>query len=364
MLTNIDLSALLSSNNATRGAAEAALEAAQQSNAAGVASQLCTTLADANGDPTSRVLCAVLLRRRLPGMLPSLSEEWRNSVKSKLLEAISSPCDRSLRSKICDTVGRIGVELMSKESGLVNQANGRAVQAEAGWPELMGFIMHACQSGEPTAHEAALSVLSHMAPALVDPAGWAGVGAQLLQLLMAALGDGMAPTVSGAALEAIAALLTSAADQEGSADSAGERKKFKAVANDLQAALPPMLHVLELAVGASDPDRITDVLSHLSSVAAAQPRLFKAVLPVVVEGLGQLATGDMLEPDARISCAELLITLAEGAPKMCIKHNAFIPRLLGALLPMLLRLGGDLKEWAGGDRVRASGCTRALSTCR
>ena len=205
MLTNIDLSALLSSNNATRGAAEAALEAAQQSNAAGVASQLCTTLADANGDPTSRVLCAVLLRRRLPGMLPSLSEEWRNSVKSKLLEAISSPCDRSLRSKICDTVGRIGVELMSKESGLVNQANGRAVQAEAGWPELMGFIMHACQSGEPTAHEAALSVLSHMAPALVDPAGWAGVGAQLLQLLMAALGDGMAPTVSGAALEAIAA---------------------------------------------------------------------------------------------------------------------------------------------------------------
>ena len=47
-------------------------------------------------------------------MLPQISQEWRGSIKGTLLTALSSPCDRSLRSKICDTVGRLGIELQSE----------------------------------------------------------------------------------------------------------------------------------------------------------------------------------------------------------------------------------------------------------
>ena len=327
--TQLDLASLLSADNGTRNAAEQALDALQTSQPQLVVSQLCGTLADGAADPTARTLCAILLRRRLPSMLPSLSEEWRGSVKAKLLEALSSPCDRSLRTKVCDTVGRLGIEF----------------HAEGRWPELMQFIQHSCSAGEPTAHEAALSVLSHMAPALVDPAGWAAIGAQLQGLLLAALSDGMPPQVGATALEALAALLTALAAQEEAAETSAERKKLKAVANDLQNALPAMLRALETAVGAADQQRVSDVLAQLSSVAACQPRLFKGVLPAVVEGLAQLASGSLLEADARIACAEMLITLAEGAPKMCAKLDTFTPRVLGSLLPMLLRLNGELDEW-------------------
>ena len=87
------------------------------------------------------------------------------------------------------------------------------------------------------------------------------------------------------------------------------------------------------------------MLESLGTVAAAQPRLFKSVLPVVTEGLCQLASTASLPVDARMSCVELLLTLAEGAPKMVTKLDAFTPRLLSVLVPMLLRLGGDLSEW-------------------
>lgn len=110
-----------------------------------------------------------------------------------------------------------------------------------------------------------------------------------------------------------------------------------------------MLSVLEAAVSAADPTRITTVLESLSQVAAAQPRLFKGVLPVVVDGMGQLATSAALQLEARISCAELLLTLAEGAPKMCAKLEAFAPRVLSVLLPMLVRLGGDVAEWDAAE---------------
>jgi hypothetical protein len=324
-----DLLSLMSADNAKRNAAEQALESLQESQPAVLAHGLCGTLADGGADATCRTLCAILLRRRLPSMLPSLSEEWRASVRTRLLEALASPCDNSLRAKICDAVGRIAIEF----------------HAEGRWPELMNFVQQACTSNEPTAHEAALSVLAHMAPALVDPAGWATTGAPLQQMLLAALADGASPAVSGAALEALASLLASCAAQEKEAPNAAERKRLRAVATDLQGALPAMLRVLEVAVGAADASRVADVLAHLSAVAASQPRLFKPVLAVVVEGMAQLASGTLLEADSRIACAELLITLAEGASKMCAKHPAFVPRVLGALLPMLLRLGADLAEW-------------------
>ena len=103
--------------------------------------------------------------------------------------------------------------------------------------------------------------------------------------------------------------LRDSAAQESATDDAGERKRLRSVASDLQGALPLMLRALEGAIASSEQARISDVLSHLSNVAATQPRLFKSVLAVVTDGLGQLASGELLQPDQRIACVELLITL-------------------------------------------------------
>ena len=225
-MATLDLSALLSADNALRSACEQQLDAMQESQPAMLATQLVTTLGQAGGDPTQRTLCAVLLRRRLPVMLPKLTVDWRGAVQQGMLSALSSDCDDALRRKVCDAVGRLGAELHGEAGG---------------WPELMSFIQNACASREPKAHEAAVLVLSHMAPALAEPASWAACGDGLQAMLLAALTAETAPQVSTAALGALAALLSATASLEQTADSSAERKKCRDVASSLQAALPHML---------------------------------------------------------------------------------------------------------------------------
>ena len=327
----IDLTALLSADNAARKHAEQALDALQESAPAQLSMQLAVTLASPAAAPEVRELSAVLLRRRLPEMLLHRSlivSEWREAIKAKLLEALTAESAPRLRRKICDTVGRIGLECLTDGS----------------WPQLMEFVRAACASGVPSAHEVALTVIRHMAPTLVDPRGWPTIGKPATSLLLAGLGT-PSGEVSGAALAALSDMLAACAEQESTAETGAEKKQLKAVATELAAALPPMLGCLEAAVTSSDPARVSSVLESLGTVAAAQPRLFKSVLPVVTEGLCQLASTASLPVDARMSCVELLLTLAEGAPKMVTKLDAFTPRLLSVLVPMLLRLGGDLSEW-------------------
>ena len=172
MAAQIDLSSLLSPDNASRNAAEQALDHMQQSAPGQLAMQLVDSLADHAANPVVRELCAVLLRRRLPVMLPALGEEWREAVKGKMLQALSSECEARLRRKLCDAVGRLGCESLADNS----------------WPQLMQFVHAACNSGVPTAHEAALMVLSHMAPGLVDPPIWATAGPSIQPILLGALG--------------------------------------------------------------------------------------------------------------------------------------------------------------------------------
>ena len=103
-----------------------------------------------------------------------------------------------------------------------------------------------------------------------------------------------------------------------------------------------MLHVLEVAVG-----RRTPIASARSSrtfsVAASQPRLFKQVLPMVVEGMAQLGSAH-LDADL-VSPARAAAHPGRGRGRLCSKHANFVERVLKVLLPMLLRLGGDLSEW-------------------
>lgn len=340
----VDLSALISADNTSRKAAEAALDALQESQPYLLAMQLVTTLAQP-GDPTHRTVCAVLLRRRLPLVLSKLTGDMRGTLKAGLLVALSSECDDSLRRKICDTVGRIAAELQSVPD---NVARSTGCQNE-GWPELMTFIQAACAAGEPKAHAAAISVLSHMAPALVEPTFWAASGAGLQGLLLAALAPGTPPPVMLGALAALASLLSATADAENDAQDRAERKQYKAVAGSLQGALPAMLGVLEQAINSAQPEQIETVLASLSEVAASQPKLFKAVLPQVVEGMAQLAGRGDFTPAARMQCAELLLTLAEGASTLCGKYPNFAARVLGVLVPMLMRLPEDTSEWRAAE---------------
>lgn len=327
---SLNLPGLLSPDNTTRQTAEAGFRALQESQPALLAMELVSTLGPAH-EGALRELSAVLLRRELPSMLGALTADCIGAVKAGLLQAVLEAGGTSLRRKLCDTIGRLGAEFIPTGS----------------WPELMDFIARACASNDVTAHAAALTMLSFMGPALVQHQIWAGCGQHVHALLVAGLAAGAAaPEVTSGALCALTALLRACAEAEGSLPDgqATEKKQIKAVAASLQSALPQMLGVVEQAVNAADAARLTEVLENLLDVAEAQPRLFKPVLPQVVEGMAALA-GQPLPVDVRIGCVELLLTLAEGASKMCGKVSGFEGRVLFVLLPMLLRMGEDVSEW-------------------
>ena len=278
-------------------------------------------------NPAVRELCAVLARRELPKMLEKFPLDVCDVVKAHLLQALgAADCTPSMRRKMCDTVGRVGAEY----------------HASGAWPELNAFIAGACGAGEPAAHEAALTIMQHMAGALVD--SWAQCGASVHQMLTAALAPGNAPTVQSAALCALTQLLVRAGEREGQADNNAYRKQLKAMAAGLACTLPAMLAVLEGCINAADATRAQAVIDNLCQVAGSHPRLFKPVLAQVVEGMVALSAAQ-LPSELRITCVELLLTVTEGAPKMCKKMGGHSGRLLGALLPMMLRIEEDPAEW-------------------
>ena len=305
----LDLGALLSPDNTARQAAEQAFRSVQESEPTLLAMELVSNLAPTREAPI-RELCAVLLRRELPGMLamktvnemPKMTNDYVQAIKASLLQAVHQ-CDvPSLRRKLCDTIGRLGAEFLPS----------------GGWPELMAFIQGACSSTDQNAHAVALTMLSYMGPALVQHQIWAGVGSHILSLLVAGLAAGnAAPEVTSASLCALTALLRACAEVEAGLQDGmkAEKKQIKAIAGSLQSALPQMLGCVEQAVNSSDATRLSEVLDNLVEIGNTQPKLFKSVLPQVVEGMSQLAQKN-LPVDVRIGCIELLLSIAEGAPKM------------------------------------------------
>ena len=344
-MSSLDFTLLLSPDNASRKAAEATFDAARQSHPQVVAAQLITTL-NMPGDPATQELCAVLARRYLPAMFDLtylvFTEETRESVKTGLLSALSADHAPSLRRKLCSTVGRLGAELL----------------ASNGWPQLNDFMQHACGSGNPTLHEAAISVLGHMAPALVDVESWQKCGGGVQAILLDGLTAGRATEVQTAALSALASMLMksalnerdaeerllSAPDERGRKAAKTVRKAHKAIAASLGEALPPMLSVLESALQNNPSGAGLLALENLAEVAEAQPRLFKPVLAQVVEGMSALALSP-LDRDVRIAAAEMLVALCEALPSMCQKLPGFVERVLSTLLAFAVRLDDDTAEW-------------------
>lgn len=347
MAAALDFSALLSIDNAARKAAEAGFDALRESQPQVVATQLVAAFTQPC-DPAVRELCAVLARRYLPAMFRGFTQhqfsvEVREHVKSGLLSALSAEHPPSLRRKLCSVVGRLGAEF----------------HADNSWPELSSFVQQACGSGVASVHHSALSVLDQMAPAIVEPESWQRCGAPVQAMLLDGLAAGRAPEVQAAALSALAALLRTSANQERDAESRllsardatarksakAVRKAYKMIAAGLGETLPAMLGVLEGALQAGgEGGAALAVLENLTEVAELQPRLFKGVLPQVVEGMASLALSQ-LPAEQRIASAELLVTLVEAQPKMCLKLPGFLGKMVSLLLALMVRLGEDASEW-------------------
>ena len=282
-------------------------------------------------------MAAVLARRIVPKLLPNLTAEAVAAVKGGLLQAIqASSSSASMHRKVCDTIGRLGAEFHEQNA----------------WPELDAWMQSACSGGDATAQATALSILEHMAPALVST--WHKHGASMHGVCQAGLACAALP-VRIAALRLLTALLRACSELEHMASKAKEKKALRSIAAALSDALPQTLAVLEASVesarGSSSPRDLLTALENLSTLAEHHPKFFKQALPSVAAGLSRTALSPSLPCECRIGAVELLLTLAEGAPSMCAKLRSpsFSGQLLDTLLPMMLRLPDDSGCWEEGE---------------
>ena len=350
------LAALLSADNGIRKAAEAALDRVQCTHPAALALALVGALVTPNGNGEWE-MAAVLSRRIIPRLLSVLPPDSLAAVKAGILQALANASSSpSMHRKLCDTVGRIAAEF----------------HAQGSWPELNNFLERACREGEPSAHETALTILEHMAPALIS--SWSASGARVHAVCLGGLAS-TALSVRLAAMRLLATLLRTCAELEEAAAKPSQRKGFKAIAMALSEALPQMLSALEalsasrgdggettrgsveLQAAACTADRALTstwmlvALESLATVAELHPRMFKPVLPTLGSALSAMARTPSLSSECRVAAVELLLTLAEGAPKMCAKVDSpsYTGLLLDALLPMMLALPNDTSAWAEGE---------------
>ena len=120
-----------------------------------------------------------------------LSAPVADVLKKELIKSIQAEPQRSIRKKVCDAVGQLGINLMSED--------------QQAWPELLPFMLGATRSGRVDMHEAALTIFNTFSEFISEK--MKPYHSTLLEVFSASLRPDQAMVVRIAALKALASFL-------------------------------------------------------------------------------------------------------------------------------------------------------------
>lgn len=151
------INSLLSHDNNIRKQAEAAYEQAKAQPDVLVSGLIFLLRRQESPEPI-RSMCALLLRKTImhsSDLMQKVAPQTGQTLKQQLLECIQIESQRSIRKKVCDAVGQLGIILL--EADFAN-----------GWPELLPFMLQSTKSGNVNMHEAALSIFNALSDFMCD----------------------------------------------------------------------------------------------------------------------------------------------------------------------------------------------------
>jgi hypothetical protein len=255
--------------------------------------------------PPVRHIAAVVLRKRLTGHYSSLDANYRNMLKSEILQILAHETERSVRN------GMVGVAAAI--------AKLECTSGGTQWPELFQFLASAAAHHEPQARELAFSLLSEMTETIYthlkdqfQPI------AGLFQTVFANQQE--SPQVQKAAVQALGQLLSFLADDQ-------EVEVFAYL-------IPAILHVASQHAS-DDEDLVAVVLDVLYDLAYSPiPAITTHLTPMVNFCLEAMKTND-LEMRVRDSAALVVATLAEAKPKTFGKDQALLSKVLEVLFTLI-----------------------------
>lgn len=338
---------LMAVDNAERGRAElrfAELKAQSDVTLLGLARVVHSRRSD-----DVRGLAAVLLRRVLlrdaVSLWPAASAAVRAAVKRELLAVLLEEQNRSIRRKVCDTVGELASSILE----------------DGQWDDLLPTLLEWVDDAtNVTLRETTLRVLEMVAVFLANAIAQEAAGAK-------AAGAAL-PLKGGATLEVtiVNTLVRRIADPEGRVAVNAIRALAMLLLNmdSLDAVAHPellgstvslVLQALHRMLSNQQFDDVVETLEVLIELVEPHPLYFKAGLKHYVETMVRIAdapaatvvVGGSTMPDGcRQLAMEFLVSIAEQAPSKCrrLSKNFFVHAVYPIAFKMMLELQ-DIDTW-------------------
>lgn len=320
---------LMAADNDERNRAETLFsELKQQSDA--TLSGLVQVVHSARSDDV-RGLAAVLLRRVLlrdaVSLWPNASEQVRGAVKQELLAVLREEQNRSIRRKVCDTVGELASSILD----------------DAQWDDLLPTLLSWIDTPSATLRETTLRVFEMIAIYIAtmieasadDPQAQFEV--TVLTMLVKCIND----AEGRVALNAIRALSMLLINMD----------TIQIQREDLlQASIPSVLAALHRMLRQQQFEEVMETLEVLIEVVEPHAAFFKPCLKEYVATMVQIADagGATAIPDGcRQLAMEFLVSIAEQSASACRKlsKNSFVNTVYPVAFKMMLELQ-DMETWS------------------
>lgn len=292
-----------------------------------------------------RGLAAVLLRRVLlrdaVSLWPHASEAVRDTLKLELLDVLRNETNRSIRRKVCDTVGELASSILD----------------DAQWDDLLPTLLQWIEAPNVTLREATLRVFEmvaiYLAGIVVDDTSPEGI--QFQQTLFTMLATCLADPDGRVALNAIRALSMLLINME---------NLYVQRYDLLEQTLPLVLAAMHRMVQQQHFEDVMETLEVLIEVAEPHAMYFKPGLREYVDMMVQIADTAQLPDGCRQLAMEFLVSIAEQSSSACKKlpKNRFVTLVYPVAFRMMLEVQ-DVDTWsattcedeeASGDRFAAN----------
>ncbi|GMM33500.1 Pse1 protein [Saccharomycopsis crataegensis] len=324
---------LISSDNQVRSQAEKALEN-DWFTSTGVEMLLLFLAEQAvSGDSeTKRAFAAVIFRRyalrmppeRSPSMtetsIGTISEPVKAEIRNLLFNGFFGEQTKSVRHKLADAIAEVARTSISPPGT---------------WDNLVPTMFEATGSPEPGFRESAFRVFAAQ-PALVVQ--------HLEQALPTFLSGFVDPddSVRVAVSNAFVACFQSAPKKQWSSFSP---------------MLPGLLNALPKYLEDGNEDALTSELESLIDLVTLAPKMFKPMLPTIIEFCSTITKNTDLESPTRLAALELLTTFCEASPNMCKQEASYAENMVVLTLQLMTEVcidDDDAIEWQNSNGGKES----------
>lgn len=327
------LQGLVSSDNELRSRAERSLEN-DWYNTNGVEMLLLffAEQAASGANDLLRSFSAVIFRRYALKMPPDHS----TSMTASLIGSISEPVRAKIRTILYDGfVGPQSNSVRHKLADAISEVAKADISPPGTWDNLLPTLYEAAKSGDVSFRGSAFRVFAAQPSLIVDYVS------TVLPIFESGFTDAD-DTVRIAATDAFVAFFQRVPKKEWASFSP---------------LLPSLLNGLPKYLDEGKESALTSELESLIELVSLAPKMFKPMLPTIIEFCSTITKNQDLDPSTRLASLELLTTFCEASPNMCKLQPSYLETMVALTLQLMTEVcidDEDAAEWnSNNDRNSA-----------